>query len=147
MTSGCWNWKGSVRPDGYGKTTSQGKQFLAHRLTYCIYTGMSMDDERLVLHKCNNKRCCNPEHLYAGTQADNVRDAVEHGIKRGVPFGSWNIYSTGTRNPNAKLTLKQCLQIKGLLTKGKTVAEIKRRYGISHKPIYDIKHNRHWSTK
>lgn len=143
MSNGCWDWLGSVRPDGYGKITSSGKQYLAHRLAYCIWRGMAMESEKLVLHKCNNKRCCNPSHLYAGTQAENVNDAIRAGVK----FGSWNIGRyNGMGNPNAKLTPRAIEGIKAAIKKGLSLKQIRNKFGISNTPIYKIKNGTHWSS-
>lgn len=141
QTSGCWHWTGCLRPDGYGKTSAYGKQCLAHRLSYCIWSGMSMTDEKLVLHKCNNKKCVNPKHLYAGTQYENVQDYIRIGVR---PFRhNYN----GANNPNLVLDIKACTEIKNLLNNGVSVRELCNKFGCSYKPIYAIKNGTHWSQK
>jgi len=139
--AGCREWTGIIRPDGYGKTASCGKQYLAHRLAFCIWTGMSMESELLVLHKCNNKRCVNIKHLYAGTQYENVQDYIRIGIRPRLGC------RRGERNNNHKLTRAQCSKIKTLLAQGESVAALSKRFSVSCRPIYAIKNNQHWSTK
>lgn len=80
----CWEWQGADNGAGYGYVRIGSKAFLAHRLAYASVHG-PIPDGLLVLHSCDNRRCCNPRHLRAGTYADNMRDAIERG--RWVP---WN---------------------------------------------------------
>lgn len=70
-SSGCWLWKGKL-DHGYARITSVRTS--VHRLSYEAHKG-SVPDELNVLHKCNVKHCSNPDHLYAGTQVDNLVDA------------------------------------------------------------------------
>lgn len=79
--SGCWEWTGWKNQCGYGCLEIKGKEYRAHRLSYELHYKKSPDMLQ-VLHKCDNPCCINPEHLFLGTQADNVRDMVEK--KRGV---------------------------------------------------------------
>ena len=73
--SGCWLWKGPFFEfrGGYGKLKMRGKWHRAHRAFYMIEHG-EVPEHLYILHKCNNPLCVNPEHLYAGTQFDNMRD-------------------------------------------------------------------------
>lgn len=73
---GCWIWEGNVSNNGYGRVTLLGVNFLAHRVSYELYMGLISEDKG-VLHKCGNKLCVNPEHLYLGDAQDNARDWVE----------------------------------------------------------------------
>lgn len=70
----CWPWIGEVTRRGYGYTRFRGKSnVLAHRVAYQLEYGL-ITDETKVLHSCDWRRCCNPYHLFVGTQLDNVRD-------------------------------------------------------------------------
>ena len=73
--SGCWEWKKSTNSAGYGQTTVDKKYWLTHRLSYFLKNG-SMPG-RVIRHKCHNRKCCNPEHLVAGSHADNWLDSCE----------------------------------------------------------------------
>lgn len=73
--SDCWLWQRSTK-NGYGRF-GDGGRFYAHRESYRAHVG---DPGKLwVLHKCDVKRCCNPEHLFLGTHTDNMRDARAKG--------------------------------------------------------------------
>lgn len=77
----CWKWAGCKFKHGYGRfaVTRSGKisRFLAHRVSYELHFGDP--GELCVCHKCDNPECCNPEHLFIGTRADNTRDCFEKG--------------------------------------------------------------------
>lgn len=76
--SGCWIWSGALNTRGYGHCHPDGKQAMAHRLSYEIFVGALKEDE-LVLHRCDIRCCVNPHHLYAGSQVDNMRDMHTRG--------------------------------------------------------------------
>jgi hypothetical protein len=91
--TGCWIWSGRVGRDGYGEIhpsknhPEKNISFLrAHRYSYHFYNG-PFDDERLVLHKCDVRCCVNPNHLYLGDQAQNVRD-MDDRRRRKTPKGT-----------------------------------------------------------
>lgn len=69
----CWNWEKALHHTGYGQTFYEGKNISSHRLSYILVNG-EIPEKLVIRHKCNNKRCCNPEHLELGTQSDNMLD-------------------------------------------------------------------------
>lgn len=75
---GCWNWL-LGKTNGYGVYKYQGKQVYVHRLSAHIYYDMPLDSDMHVLHKCNNRSCINPDHIYLGTDLENARDRVAAG--------------------------------------------------------------------
>jgi hypothetical protein len=70
--SGCWIWLGNVKKNGYGSFTFKDKNHYAHRLFYQLYVG-NINNGFVLDHKCKTKCCCNPNHLEAVTQSENVK--------------------------------------------------------------------------
>lgn len=76
---GCWLWAGFLDKDGYGRLWDGQTTVQAHRAAYSAFNGPTGD--ALVLHRCDVAACCNPEHLFLGTHADNMADMVRKGRK------------------------------------------------------------------
>jgi len=72
--NGCWEWPGARTTKGYGHIHWNGKVCRVHRVVYCIINGISLESEIIVMHKCDNPPCSNPEHLIGGNNADNTQD-------------------------------------------------------------------------
>jgi hypothetical protein len=74
--SGCHEWCSTMRKDGYGKFWLDGQTVQAHRAAWIVFQG-EIPKGKLVLHKCDNRKCVNTNHLYIGTAKDNTRDKIE----------------------------------------------------------------------
>lgn len=74
----CWQWIGSVRPNGYGRFSIKGVYYSAHRISYHIRYNHIQD--LIVIHKCDNKLCVNPDHLMTGSHSQNHKDRCQKGI-------------------------------------------------------------------
>jgi hypothetical protein len=79
----CLEWHGAATTKGYGTVRcnldGRSKNFLTHRTALEVSLGRVIEDGMMALHTCDNPRCCNPEHLYVGSSADNTRDALARG--------------------------------------------------------------------
>ena len=133
-TDSCWTWNGSKTSGGYGSVTYEGKFTVCHRVSWELTNGPIPNGLR-VLHKCDNPPCVNPDHLFLGTQADNMRDAYRKGrvmIRR----GSDTIWS--------KLTEEDIPAIRCMYGEGFTQAAIARQFGVATDTIWDVTHGRTW---
>ena len=74
----CWEWNRGKIPDGYGVLKVVGRNWLAHRLAYLLAHG-ELDDDSYVCHRCDNPSCIRPEHLFVGTQTENMQDMSKKG--------------------------------------------------------------------
>lgn len=81
----CRLWAGGLTADGYGKTWIQGRNELAHRTELARKLGRPIKPGLRALHHCDVRSCCEPQHLYEGTQRENMRDMTER--DRGRPLG------------------------------------------------------------
>jgi hypothetical protein len=119
---GCWYWTARLNNKGYGEFALNGvTRGLAHRAAYILFKGQIPDDLN-VLHRCDMPACVNPDHLFLGSQADNVLDMVRKGRTR------------------SKLTPEQVEEIRASTEKARVLAA---RYGLkSHKSILNIRHGR-----
>ncbi len=127
----CWLWTGGLTEKGYGRVWFQGKKRRAHRLAYFLINGR-ISPGLNINHYCDVRNCVNPEHLWVGTQAENVQDAWAKG--RGV----MPRYEDGEA-PWSKLTNEQVAEIRAW----KTVGGVKQRhiaklYGVSEQLVSDV---------
>lgn len=96
----CWEWNGILTRDGYGAIRAHGRMRLAHRLAYTVWSG-PIPDDLCVLHKCDNRRCINPDHLFLGTRLDNTADMLSKGRGKNQKPGKVHTTCTveGCENP------------------------------------------------
>lgn len=142
--NGCWEWQGTISSsDGYGRIAGlidgvryspAGHAMLAHRASWILHFGPIPEIEgsgahgTVVRHKCDNRKCVNPEHLELGTQADNVKDMdVRGGANR-----SGLAPKSGTKHPNAVLSAEQAEYI---ISSTKTNGELAEEIGVSKDTI------------
>lgn len=134
----CWLWCGNLSRDGYGTISlNGGVTRRVHRVSAHLFFGVPLDDERLVLHTCDVRNCWNPDHLYMGCHADNMRDRNERG--RSVGAGK------GSRHHSAKLTEDVVADIKRRLVSGAKQRDIARDLGVSYKRVNVIATNKGWT--
>ena len=72
----CWEWIGARHYKGYGLFSVNRAKKKAHRVAFTIING-SIPSGMVICHQCDNASCCNPAHLFLGTQSDNIKDAVD----------------------------------------------------------------------
>lgn len=128
VESGCHEWQGYITKNGYGQIGNEGRIYYAHRVAWLLNHGDPGDS--YVLHKCDNRCCVNPEHLFLGTFQDNMDDMIN---KKRNAFG--------TRSGHAKLTEDQVLAIR---SSDESLAAQGRRYGVTTVTVWQVKHRTTW---
>lgn len=83
--TGCWLWLGNLNNSGYGSLNINSHAWMAHRLSWTLFNGV-IPDSAWVLHKCDNKSCVNPLHLFLGNNSINQIDARQKGVKLGWSY-------------------------------------------------------------
>lgn len=76
MDSGCHEWQSTIKKDGYGSFYFRARQEQAHRAAYTLFVG-EIPADKMVLHKCDNRKCVKLEHLYIGDAKQNKADKIE----------------------------------------------------------------------
>ena len=125
--SGCWVWMRNTFRCGYGAFSWHGENIGAHRAAWMLYKG-EIPDGMNVLHKCDNRLCVNPDHLFLGNQKDNILDMVNK--KRHIH---------GVMFPHLKLNDEKVREIRRRYGAGcSDMAELAREYGVALQTISTI---------
>lgn len=132
----CWNWEKDLL-DGYGRVKYKSKMHLAHRLSYRLLIG-DIPTGLFVCHHCDNRKCFNPNHLFIGTNDDNMKDMIKKGRHK-----AW---AKGKIGVNAKLKIDDVIKIKKMILDGMGNTEISKIFNVGHVAISDIRNNRTWKN-
>ena len=138
--NGCWEWTAATA-SGYGRIRINGNVESAHRISYMIHFNES-PGHLLVCHKCDNKLCVNPGHLFLGSYSDNLKDAIDKGIN--TPPTGGRKFEKGHKPKNKRLSDEEAAHIKMLiLNRGnKTLNDIAKETGVPASTIKDISSGR-----
>jgi hypothetical protein len=144
-TDYCWLWTGYKNPRGYGglRIGARGKSkcIRSHRLSWEIHFG-KIPKDMSVLHKCDNTSCVRPEHLFLGTQGDNMRDMSR---KHRQFFQTHpNETMRGEKNGMAILTEDKVRQIRNRYKTEKVIAKIAKEFSCSRRTVNDVVNFRTW---
>lgn len=143
----CWVWRGALTR-GYGRLRDGKRLVYAHRVSYELSNG-DIPNGMCVCHRCDNRPCVNPKHLFLGTQLDNVRDMIKKGRKAHVSEGflcKARRYRVpcGESHPFAKLTEAAVLIIKRRSAAGESAVSISKDFGVVHQTIDRIVDGTTW---
>jgi len=135
--TGCWEWTAAQNDPGYGRIRIEDTLRYAHRVSFRLYNG-DLDDNEQVNHRCHNPRCINPDHLYSGTQQENIEDARE----RGTLLES---RARGPDHPRTVLTEDDVREIRRLYKKtDHTQRSLASQFDVSKGAIQDILERKTW---
>ena len=133
IKNGCWEYS-PINIDGYGRMWYKNRAHPAHRLAYKFYNKCSILKNIKVCHSCDNRCCINPDHLFLGTQKDNMDDMTNKGRDR----------RTGEQNGSSKLTEKQVLRIRKLHKKGFLQKTLAKQFSVDKSSIGFIVNRKTW---
>lgn len=134
-TDTCWLWTGCKDRNGYGLIGKGGRNggcFFAHRLSWELHNG-PIPDNLYVCHHCDIPLCCRPDHLFLGSQLDNIRDCSRKGRMH-----------TGEANGGSKLTENQVREIRARYASGERIYAIAGAFGVNQSCISMIVHRKSW---
>lgn len=132
----CWIWTGTSDGRGYGQLTTHNRHYSAHRLSCEIAKG-PIPSGLVVMHACDVPPCICPDHLFVGTQSDNIRDMFNKGRFH-------REYAKGEDVPGHVLTTLQVLETKQLLAVGLPERKIAARFEVGRNAIRYIKRGETW---
>lgn len=134
----CWVWRMAKQKNGYGAMRFGGKNLRPHRAAYLCANGLtSLPATVDICHRCDNRLCVNPAHLFAGSRADNMADCIAKGR-----FSRISVLA-GEASPSSKLTKEQVLAIRADERSGRALA---RLYGVHKGTIYGIRNGTTWRS-
>lgn len=128
----CWLWTGAG--DRYGAVRIAGRSRRAHRVMYCVARG-EIPAGLCVCHSCDNGRCVNPNHLFLGTQTENMADMKRKGRARYIGPRRCGVLR-GERHPRARLTDAQVHEIRGRAAAGETQSALAREFGTTQASVW-----------
>lgn len=132
--NGCWEWQGGKDKDGYGQLTGHGER-RAHRVAWILAFG-AIPTGKQILHRCDNPPCCNPLHLWCGTNTENMRDKISKG-RGGMP--------SGENAPRVTLTANDVRTIRRMHSSSRVSQRVlAQMFGVGYKAISKIVLRQRW---
>jgi hypothetical protein len=119
-SDGCWEWTGPLYSNGYGDFSVRKKHHLAHRYSFELAFGPIVPNKLCVLHRCDNRPCVRPDHLFLGTRGDNNRDCANKGRTL-----------RSDKHPAGKLTDAQTLDIRRRSAAGESGVSLAMAFNVS----------------
>jgi len=133
-TATCWFWSGYCDRDGYGRVRFRGRMVGAHRVAWILTYG-DIAIGMHILHRCDTPRCCRPDHLFIGTNADNVSDRHAKGRSKNLFRSSPDHHArlrSGQNHWAAKLTDYDVIKLRAMRANGAKLIDIAACFNINH---------------
>lgn len=130
--AGCWIFQGMINRQGYGQVKRDGKFYFAHRYSWMLHNG-EIEKGLVCCHKCDVRRCVNPDHLFVGTQKDNQQDMARKGR-----------HVFGERSSQAKLTTENVLRMYQLHEEGVGTIRLAKIFGVTKNLTWMIVRGKVW---
>ncbi len=145
--SECWEWQGFRHAkSGYGRwhPSKRGPCVSTHREAWRLTYG-EIPEGLCVLHRCDNRPCCNPSHLWLGTKAENNADMRVKGRARNGAQSGRMRPTVGECSPHAKLTDAAVREIRALQARGFGYRRLSRQFGVGHSVMKRVLNGQDWS--
>lgn len=141
----CWEWIAGGRGMGYGAVKFKGKVVDAHRVSWILNIG-EIKNGLFVCHRCDNRKCVNPKHLFLGTHSDNMIDAVQKG--RLTPPISTN-FKRGHSPSNCTITKDIAIGIYKYLISNpeNSISDVAKKFNVKNQLVKDISAKRVYGLK
>lgn len=128
----CWEWQGCIQANGYGRITHKRKTQYSHRFMWEAFNG-PIPDGLDVCHKCDNRKCVNPGHLFLGSRKDNMADArVKNRLQR------------GECRYNSVLTEDKVRKARALRSQGMKAKDIAKQMGVGYQTLLKAVNYKTW---
>ena len=141
----CVEHRGCCLPNGYGKLGRGGKTWLAHRYAWHAAFG-PIPEGMHVCHKCDNRRCIRPDHLFLGTRQDNMQDMIAKGRAKFVGFSSPNYRAPSPRKgeKNGRATITPAIADEMRAQAGRRQVDIAKQFCVSQATVWRVLTGKSW---